>query len=82
MVQDGAPCVCLEVGETELQLTATQAEEVAESLARAATAARYEAGIDQVIKYCIEEGYLEIIGSKDFLSMVRERIENKRVAQN
>jgi len=82
MVEDGAPCVVLEIGDTEAQLTATQAEAIAESLGRAATAARYEAAIMVALEESNMLGILGTFGKIQFIETVRNCIERKRVSQN
>lgn len=82
MVQDGAPCVVLEVDDTKAQLTAKQAEAIAESLSRAATAARYESAIMEAMEQSDLIGLIGTFGKIQFLENVRALIERRRVTQN
>lgn len=82
MVDNGAPCVVLEVGDTKAQLTATQAEVIAESLGRAATAARYEGAIAETLQAFDLTGFMGTFKAAEFLEAVRNNIERKRLAQN
>lgn len=78
-VDGGAPCVTLSMGSESALLTARQAEEIAESLNRAATAARYESAIAEML----EERYAR--GSKidaECVDRVRQLIEKRRKANN
>lgn len=79
MVDGGVPCVTLQVGEVKAQLTAKQAEEIAEALNRAATAARYESAIGEMIGETFGPGERK---SLQAVKRVRELVEARKVRGN
>lgn len=77
MSKDGAPLVSLKIGDISAELSASQAEEIAEALFRAATAARYEAGMIELLAEKGESGKAEAAVAK-----LRAKIEQRRTARN
>ncbi len=75
--KDGAPLVSLKIGDISAELSASQAEEIAEALFRAATAARYEAGMIELLAEKGESGKAEAAVAK-----LRAKIEQRRTARN
>lgn len=73
-----APLVEFRLGNESAELTATQAEQIAESLIRAATAARYESAIAELLK---EHGQ-SAIEINEAIAQIRQKIETRRVKQN
>lgn len=78
VVDCGAPFVVLTVGESEARLTTRQAEDISESLSRAATAARYEASIIEMLGlmgHSVKE-------SQGGVDRVRRLMEARRLKEN
>jgi hypothetical protein len=75
--KDGAPLVEISIGDVLVTVTASQAEEIAVALMRAATAARYEAGLSDLLR---DKGKGTKADAE--IAKLRAKIETRRIKRN
>lgn len=73
-----APLVMVKVGRETAMLTPVEAENLAESLFRAATTSRHESAVAEIM---LDNG-IPLLQIKDSLEQLREKIEARRIARN